>query len=433
MMKKTNLLLFLFLLPLIMMGQEEKKFTIDFSGYMKNDVVFNTRQVISARGESQFLLAPKEVELDANGEDVNASPNFNIINIETRFRAKIKAPDAFGAKTSGLIEGDFFGTTAATKFNFRMRHAFVKLDWKKSNLLIGQYWHPMFITSCYASTVSFGAGVPFNPLSRVAQLRYSYNVSDKFSAFAAVLGRGHFGGPAGNPAYQNAAMPELHAQIQYKSDKFLVGAGVNYQLLKPSLTTTGVDTGGNPISLVSEATIGSLSFIGFMSYKTKPLTVKLWGMYGQNNDNLVMMGGFAPVYDTTYTAQQISEGYVEYAAYDNLSAWIDLSTNGEKTQFGLFAGYAKNMGAKTDVDISSYVGRWGNVNSMLRVAPRIVFLSGSSKIGIEVEYSAVDYASPINENGTTLTETTGINQHGEVVNFTTADNLKFLVSYCFNF
>ena len=156
-------------------------------------------------------------------------------------------------------------------------------------------------------------------------------------------------------------------------------------------------------------------------------------MYGQNNDNLVMMGGFAPVYDTTYTAQQISEGYVEYAAYDNLSAWIDLSTNGEKTQFCLFVGYAKNMGAKTDVDISSYVGRWGNVNSMKRVAPRIVFLSGSSKIGIEVEYSAVNYASPINENGTTLTETTGINQHGEVVNFTTADNLKFLVSYCFNF
>jgi len=437
-MKKVYTLIIAICLPLIMLAQDnEKKFTIDFSGFIRNDVVFNTRQVVSARAEGQFLLAPTPILLDANGEDINANPNFNMIGINTRFRAKMTGPETFGAKTSGMVEGDFFGISGGTKFNFRLRHAFVKLDWGTSKLLVGQFWHPSFVTGCYPGTVSFGAGVPFNPLSRVGQIRYSYNFSEKFSVFAALLGRGHFGGPSTIAAYQNAAMPELHAQIQYKSDNFLIGAGVDYQLLKPSLTTTGIDTGGNPITLVTDATIGSLSFVGFMKYKTKDLTFKLYGMYGQNNDNLVMMGGYAPVVDTTYTLQQLEEGYVEYTPYNNLSAWVDIHTNGEKTQFGLFAGYSMNMGADKDIDVGSYVGRWGNVNTMMRVAPRVVFISGKSKLGFEVEYSMIDYATQkMLADGVTAdpdADVGGIDKLGKVTNWETADNIKILLSYTFSF
>jgi hypothetical protein len=437
-MKKVYTFIIAICLPILMLAQdEEKKFTIDFSGFIRNDVVFNTRQVVSARAEGQFFLAPSPIVLDANDVDINANPNFNIIGINSRFRVKMTGPKTFGAKTSGMIEGDFFGTSGTTKFNFRLRHAFVNLDWGTSKLLVGQYWHPSFVTGCFPGTVSFGAGVPFNPLSRVGQLRYTYNFSEKFSAFAAVLGRGHFGGPSTTAAYQNAGIPEVSAQIQYKTDKFLIGAGVDYQLLKPSLTTTGIDTGGAPITLISDATISSVSFVGFMKLTTKPITFKLYGMYGQNNDNLVMMGGYATVYDTTYTLEQMQEGYVEYTPYNNLSAWVDIHTNGKKTQFGLFAGYSQNLGAAKEVDYSTYTGRWGNVNSMMRVAPRVVFISGKSKLGFEIEYSMIDYAAQkMLTDGVTAdpdADVGGIDMLGKVTNFETADNLKVLLSYTFSF
>ena len=438
-MKKIYTIIIALCMPLLMLAQdnETKKFTIDFSGFIRNDMMYNTRQVVSARAEGQFLLAPTAINLDANDVDINANPNFNIIGINSRFRAKMTGPEAFGAKTSGMIEGDFFGISGGTKFNFRLRHAFVKLDWGTSKLLVGQYWHPSFVTGCFPGTVSFGAGVPFNPLSRVGQIRYSYNFSEKFSAFAAILGRGHFGGPSTTAAFQNAAMPEIHAQIQYQSDNFLIGAGVDYQLLKPSLTTTGLDTANQPITLVTDATIGSLSFVGFMKLTTKPLTFKLYGMYGQNNDNLVMMGGYATVYDTTYTLEQMQEGYVEYTPYNTLSTWVDIHTNGKKTQFGIFAGYSMNMGADKDINYATYTGRWGNVNSMMRVAPRVVFISGKSKLGFEVEYSMIDYATQkMLADGVTAdpdADLGGIDKLGKVTNFETADNLKILLSYTFSF
>ena len=425
-------------MPLLMLAQDnDKKFTLDFSGFIRNDMMYNTRQVVSARAEGQFLLAPKAIDLDANGEDINANPTFNMIGINTRFRVKMTGPETFGAKTSGMIEGDFFGTGGTTKFNFRMRHAFVKLDWGKSNLLIGQYWHANFVPGCFPGTVSFGAGVPFNPLSRPPQIRYTYNIGDKLSVFASLMGQGHFVGKAPVGAFQNAGIPEVSAQIQYKTENFLIGAGVDYQLLKPSLTTTGIDTGGLPITLISDATISSISFMGFMKLTTKPVTFKLYGMYGQNNDNLVMMGGYATVYDTTYTLEQMQEGYVEYTPYNNLSAWVDIHTNGKKTQFGIFAGYSQNLGAEKEIDLASFKGRWNNVNSMMRVAPRVVFISGKSKLGFEIEYSMIDYATQkMLADGVTAdpdADIGGIDELGKVTNWETADNLKVLFSYTFSF
>jgi hypothetical protein len=77
------------------------------------------------------------LSLDANKVDINAQPNFHILSFQTRVRADISGPDAFGAKISGVIEAEFFGTSEADINGLRLRHAFTKLDWKKSSLLIG--------------------------------------------------------------------------------------------------------------------------------------------------------------------------------------------------------------------------------------------------------------------------------------------------------
>ena len=149
-MKKIILLITVIVLPILMMAQnkevkkeKEKKFGIKFSGFVRNDVIYNTRQVVSARGESNVLLAPKPISLDKEGNDENGTANFNIASFTTRLRGKITGPDAFGAKTSGMIEMDFIGPNGNAPFSLRMRHAFVKLTWESSSLLTGQYWHPI--------------------------------------------------------------------------------------------------------------------------------------------------------------------------------------------------------------------------------------------------------------------------------------------------
>jgi len=90
---------------------------------------------------------------DKDGNDINAKASYNFLNIQTRLRGDIKGPDALGAKTSGAIEAEFFGTTDTDMNGFRLRHAYVKLNWKTTELMVGQFWHPMFITSCYPDVV----------------------------------------------------------------------------------------------------------------------------------------------------------------------------------------------------------------------------------------------------------------------------------------
>ena len=41
-----------------------------------------------------------------------------------------------------------------------------------------------------------------------------------------------------------------------------------------------------------------------------------------------MMGGYAAI-DKNYTQDQINKGIVEYTAYNNLTSWLDIHTNGK--------------------------------------------------------------------------------------------------------
>ena len=213
-MKKYYFLLIIMLLPLTGFSQiEKKKFGIKFSGFVKNDIIYDTRQTINAR-EGHFLLYPEKPELDVFGKDINDSPNFNMLSIQTRLHADIYGPDAFGAKTSGAFEGEFFGHSNADINGFRLRHAFIKFNWTNSELLFGQYWNPFFITSCYASTVSFNTGAPFQPFSRNPQVRFTQKLGS-FQFIGAALAQRDFTSPGGSSSQRNAVLPNLNAQIHY--------------------------------------------------------------------------------------------------------------------------------------------------------------------------------------------------------------------------
>ena len=59
---------------------KKPKFGIKLSGFVKTDIFFDSRQVITAR-QGHFLLYPANENLDANGKDINAKWNYNILSI----------------------------------------------------------------------------------------------------------------------------------------------------------------------------------------------------------------------------------------------------------------------------------------------------------------------------------------------------------------
>ena len=83
-----------------------------------------------------------------------------------------------GRRRLDFIEGEFFGTSDADVSGFRVRHAFLKLDWQSSSLLIGQFWHPMFVVEMFPGVVSFNTGAPFQPFARNPQIRFTHSFGD---------------------------------------------------------------------------------------------------------------------------------------------------------------------------------------------------------------------------------------------------------------
>lgn len=404
------------LVPLISIyGQDEKdkKFNIKFSGFVKADIFYDTRQTVSVR-QGHFLLYPAKEMLDPNGEDINAKGNFNILTIQTRLRTDITGPEALGAKTSAAIEGEFFGHTDGDINGFRLRHAYIKLDWKKSALLVGQAWHPMFITTCYPGTVSFNTGVPFLPFTRNPQVNYRFNAGP-FSLYATVFAQLDFAstGPIGmSPTYlRNSGIPGLNAKVEFSTKngemgtELLIGGSFNYKIITPQLATgEGFKT---------NETANSYAANLYAKLVTRPLTVKLMGTMGQDTYDFVMIGGYA-VNDSIDKAK----GYVAYTPFETLAVWTDIHTNGAKLQVGLFAAYSKNMGTASSIGGPIYA-RGSNIDHAFRVAPRLIMNFNKFRIAPEIEYTVAAY-------GTNM-------QDGTVSNTTEVGNLRFLLGVYYFF
>jgi hypothetical protein len=352
---------------------------IKFNGFVKADYMVDSRQTVAAR-EGHFLLYPKNEDLDVEGNDINAVPNFNALAIQTRLKGTITAPDVFGAKTIGVIEGAFFGQTDADVNGFRLRHAFVKLSWTNSSLLLGQFWHPMFITDVYPGTVSFNTGVPFQPFSRNPQIRFVQKFSD-FSINLTAASQRDFvsSGPNGASStyLRNALLPILHFGLKYKTKSVVLGGGANYTTLLPRLETAN--------NYKSENKITSFSFMGYAKFVSGNFTWKVEAVKGQNNYDLLMISGYAVSKIDAVTGRE------EYTNLNTLSFWTEF-VYGKEVQYGLFLGYTKNDGTE-DAVVGNKFARGYNMDNILRVSPRIVYTVGKTKFATEVEYTASAYGT----------------------------------------
>jgi len=384
-----KLILFIMILPsfVLMAQEEEKSYGIKLSGYVKTDVFWDSRQTVAVR-EGHFLLWPSPEELDPDNKDINDKSSFNILSIQTRLLGTIKGPDAFEAKTSGLIEADFFGNENpdfSDVNGFRLRHAFVKLNWEKTELLIGQFWHPMFVTDCYPAVISFNTGAPFQPFSRNPQVKLTQKAGN-FKLILAVQSQRDFanrlvGSSTQTSSYiRNSGIPDMQFQVHYVPDpNFMAGLGGGYKILIPQIeSSAGYQT--------NERT-SAISAIVFFKVKLDALTIKAEGIYGQNACDYLLPGGFAVKDTTDYTRK-----FVEYCPISALAAWTDIHTNGGSLQAGLFAGYAKNLGSTDNINGPIY-GLGTDIAEIFRISPRIIVNSGKFSFTSELEYTSAAYGT----------------------------------------
>jgi hypothetical protein len=431
---RNILVLTCLLISFFLQGQEKKeepKFGVKFSGFIKTDAFYDTRQTVNIR-EGNFLLYPDNISNDANKVDINAYSNFNILSIQSRVKAVITGPEAFGAKTSGLLEADFFGNENASFSDvngFRLRHAFVKLNWKTTELLAGQYWHPMFIAESFPGVISFNTGAPFQPFSRNPQLRLTKTFGG-FKLIGCIFSQRDFvsTGPeytftnnkyvasttSSSKFLRNAGLPNAHFQLHYKADslRLLVGVGIDYKIIKPELFT--VNNAGT-MRYSSDKTLSSISLLAFANLTTKPITIKAQVNLAENAFDMVMLGGYA-VKEITDTAT----GKKEFTNLKTFSFWADFLTTGKKVQVGLFGGLTKNLGANDTIKGSIYA-RGANISYVYRLAPRVVFIAGKLNIAFETEYTYAMYGVM---NG---------NKKGEVINGKPVASTRAMLSFIYNF
>ncbi|MBU4267500.1 MAG: hypothetical protein KJ808_01420 [Acidobacteria bacterium] len=399
-MKKTVKIFVLILLAfsLALTAQEEKKdFSIQFSGFIKNDFFYDSRQTVNIR-EGHFLLYPADFLPDADNRDINAEASLNFLSIQTRLTCAITSPDAFGARVKGVIEADFFGNENAAFVDvngFRLRHAYAQLSWEKTQLLLGQYWHPLFIPGCFSEVISFNTGSPIQPFSRNPQIRVIHHPG-KFHLIAAVSAQRDFTSAGGSNVLRNSALPEFQAQVQYEIKntatrrEFLAGFGGGVKWLRPLLNT---EADGK--KYVTDQTLSSYSFTAFAKMKCPAFTCKLQGVYGTNLYDLLMIGGYG-----VSTVTDPLRNTVAYTATRTLSVWSEGMTQGKTMQLGLWAGFTSNLGGAAPIlYYSDRVGgtlgtvRGANIKSILRISPRLVLISGKFNFALETEYTSAAYAA----------------------------------------
>ena len=403
-MKKNIILLAIIFLPFMSISQDDKGVvSTKLYGFVKNDMFWDSRQTVSAR-EGHFLLFPATILKDADGNDINAVPNFNFLAVQTRVGIKITGAEALNAKVTGVVEGDFFAQANDNINLLRLRHAYFKLNWTSTELMIGQYWIPMFVTACFPGTISFNTGVPFQPFGRNPQIRLTQNFgSFKFIAIANSQRDYSSRGPAGTTGsyLRNSSIPEFSGQLHFDLKNndgktvFLTGTGVSYKSIVPEIKTDS--------NFATTADVSGYNAFAFMKISLPVFTLKMQGIYGQNIPDVLSIGGFG------VASVDSAKMYKTYTSLNTLSFWADISTNINKVEIGVFGGYSQNMGAEKDI-IGEIYGLGTSIESIYRISPRISLKVNKLKFALEGEYTSMKYGSAFSAKGlpTDLTEVSNI-------------------------
>lgn len=380
---KKLLPLFFIVFSTLAIAQEPTKLKV--YGFVSNDFFYNSRQNVEMV-DGIIQLFPKPIELNSAGVDKNAVAQAEMLSVNSRLGVDLTGAPILGAKSSGKIEADFagFGTSY---YVFRIRQAYMKLNWEKTELLVGQTWHPLF-GSVIPTTFSSNAGGPFQPFNRSPQVRIKETLSKTLSLTAAALYEMQYAsqGPAGtsNTYMKNAIVPDLFVGLENKTKHWTLGVGADLKTLKPE-----------PLN---DATISSLSAGAYAQYVNGKLQLKAKTTYGGNLSDQLMLGGYGVSKYATDSATVVS-----YTNLNSMNTWVNV-VYGTKLQVGLLVGAANNLGANDNFDLrkgkkmtaygySFYDASQQVLDHLYRVAPQVSYNVSNFRLGLEYDHTTASYGA----------------------------------------
>ena len=352
---------------------QKKNFDYDFYGFVRGDLYSNSRQNEEVV-DGLFYLLPKPEVFDANGKDLNATPNSNFYVLTTRLGLDLKGPDIGSARSSAKIETDFGGMSGVF-FVLRIRHAYTKLDWDNgSSVLLGQTWHPFF-GDVAPQILGLSTGAPFQPFSRSPQLRYTYTKNNwEVKATALYQAIYQSSGPDGKSKdyLKNGIWPELCLNLDYRHGGLLVGLGAEMLSLKPRLQSMV----GGQIYRVDER-ITTFSYEAHARYVHGLFTVAGKTLLASNMNHTALVGGYG------ISKIDPANGEQQYTPFRHSTTWVN-AVYGSRWQGGLFGGYTKNLGtSKALVDGAPVYGLGMDLDQLLTVSGQLSYNLPHWKIGLE--------------------------------------------------
>lgn len=398
----------LFIKPLRHLKPKSHPIEYAISGYVFHNAFWDSRQILAA-GQGDYLVYPLPYNPDIGGFDINQKGQFNMLNTETRLRAEAYGPLIWEGNSFGVFEGDCWGNVLTITGLMRLRHAFMYLTWEHLAILIGQYWHPFFVTECFADTISFNGGSPIEPFAREPQVRLTWKYGDSQVTFAAAsVATDDFAGPLGtlNTYARNAILPDINVGLDTKIHSHLVGILGNMHRIVPRLVTDE--------DIRTHASLMSFGVQLYAKFIWKSLSVRTKFIYMQNPLHLSMLGGYAVSCIDPYSDQQ------SYTNISSIGFWIDSSYRKNKLEPGCFLGYTKSLGASKAVDKNLiFTEGIPNVDYVFRISPRLRYFADPLVVCGELEYTRAAFGD--------------LNYRAQVKNTCAVGNIRFIgaLFYCF--
>ena len=425
-------------------------------GFIRNYFIYDSRESVSGTGDLFYYL-PKDVSLNANGEDLNATSSFRFLALTSRLGVDVSGYNIGNVHFGAKIEGDFYaGLTSIDKTkqpdisNYfpgntsisgtataRLRQAYATVTWKDLPLTddqkasvalkVGQAWHPM--AADHPHIFSLEAGAPFGPFSRTPQVTMDANLGANWVVSASALWQMQYNsqGPVGGSAiYMKYGMtPEVYAAVAYKNKGMLFRLGADLLSIKPR--ALGMVDGVK--SKVSDRKT-SMLYYAYAQYTYKKFALKAKSTWGESGEHMNLMSGYAKVGEN-------SDGSWNYASLRSSSSWLSM-TYGKKWQGVLFLGYVKTLGFADPIDASRIAASdvyfcgngFSNINQLYRINPQLIYNIGKLNVGLEYQWTAVQYGKYVtDENGVKYLNARGLTK--EDLHWVGNNRVNLMVKYNF--
>lgn len=411
-MKKIILLSFVLVMAFQSFSQNfitVKSANMEFTGFVRNDFIYDSRRNVDAC-DHLLDFFPKKPELDENGEDLNAVGTAQILNTFSRIGSRFTGLEMGKVKVSAYLEFDFTG--GAYTPTVRLRHAYTQFDWSKSKLLFGRAWHPLFIEKVYPSTLNENTGLPFQVFNRSPQIRFTHQLTGNLDLILGAVYQFDYSntGPDGKTYHyqRDALIPNLHAQLQFYNDNWVVGAAIDWKTIQPRTSTSG--SAGTFKANEKLSTIAALAYI---KYSKDKFEFKAKSMFGQNVCESLLPSGYAVASVNTTT------GAETYTPFNHMYNWVNF-TYGGAWKFGLYAGYLKNFGTSEN-PVGPIYGFTTDADMMFKISPQLIYTFKNFVFGWEISTTSVAYG------------THDFNDKAKVKNTEMVTNFRNMISVAYKF